>query len=298
MSFRGIKLRLPGGRLYNALIAARKAAKENKYARIYWEWYKRFYVGGSGYARNICIPETMVKDDCFQFDTCDGKTIEIPITKEMLAFWYEFPDLLLPYIYNNSELVNAMYNEGPYELGKVCLSEGDVVIDCGANLGLFSAVASSKGCIAYAFEPSPSVRNEFLEKTSKKNGEFHIQPYALGAENEIVYFEEDSNNLGGGKTVSDGKTNVRVEMQTLDHWAEVNNISKIDFIKADIEGAERDMLKGAKRVLKELHPKLSICTYHLPDDKEVLERLILEAEPAYVIEHKFSKLYAYVPSEN
>jgi hypothetical protein len=75
------------------------------------------------------------------------------------------------------------------------------------------------------------------------------------------------------------------------------NLKKINFIKADIEGAERDMLRGAKETLRTMHPKLAICEYHLPDDPEVLEAIIKEANPNYVIEHKYMKLYAYVPEE-
>ncbi len=71
----------------------------------------------------------------------------------------------------------------------------------------------------------------------------------------------------------------------------------MDFIKADIEGAERKMLKGAKETLRKYAPKLSICTYHLPDDKEVLTKIILEANPAYIITYKWDKLYAYIPDE-
>lgn len=47
-------------------------------------------------------------------------------------------------------------------------------------------------------------------------------------------------------------------------------------------------------MLKEFAPKLAICTYHLTDDKEVLERLIKEANKNYIIEHRYKKLYAYV----
>jgi hypothetical protein len=55
------------------------------------------------------------------------------------------------------------------------------------------------------------------------------------------------------------------------------------------------MLKGARRVLKEFAPKLALCTYHLPDDPNVMESLILEANPIYKVKHISKKLFASVP---
>jgi hypothetical protein len=81
----------------------------------------------------------------------------------------------------------------------------------------------------------------------------------------------------------------------MDEYVNENNLAKVDFIKADIEGAERLMLAGARNVLKDFAPKLSICTYHLPDDPAVLEELIRDANPKYEVTHKWQKLYAHVP---
>lgn len=69
----------------------------------------------------------------------------------------------------------------------------------------------------------------------------------------------------------------------------------MDFIKSDIEGEERNMLRGAMETLRRFSPKLSICKYHLPDDPENLKKIILEANPNYVIREEYMKLYAYVP---
>lgn len=89
---------------------------------------------------------------------------------------------------------------------------------------------------------------------------------------------------------------VTVETTTIDTFVQENNITKIDFIKVDIEGAERLMLKGAKKTLQTLKPKLAICTYHFKDDPMVLEAIIKEANPNYIVNHRWKKLYAYVPN--
>jgi hypothetical protein len=87
-----------------------------------------------------------------------------------------------------------------------------------------------------------------------------------------------------------------IAITTLDKFVHEQNLKKIDFIKSDIEGAERDMLLGASGVLKEFAPKLALCTYHLPDDPEVMENLILESNPRYKVKHISKKLFAAVPS--
>jgi hypothetical protein len=97
---------------------------------------------------------------------------------------------------------------------------------------------------------------------------------------------------GGGMARLD--TFETIAITTLDNFAAENNLKRVDFIKADIEGAERLMLAGAKNVLKEFAPKLAICTYHLRDDPQVLESIIREANPAYKVVQLSKKLYASI----
>jgi FkbM family methyltransferase len=169
------------------------------------------------------------------------------------------------------------------------------VIDAGANMGLFSALASHLGGIVYAFEPVKEIREKYLEKTAQLNPNINIVPLALSNKNGQVLIK---GGLGNSSIIADiqknGDYNEIVETITLDDWVKQNNIPKVDFIKADIEGAERLMLEGAQWVLKTYAPKLAICTYHLLDDKEVLTKLILQANPNYKIEYAWKKLYAWV----
>ncbi|MBP3444189.1 MAG: FkbM family methyltransferase, partial [Methanocorpusculaceae archaeon] len=82
-------------------------------------------------------------------------------------------------------------------------------------------------------------------------------------------------------------------LTTVDAFCETEGVSP-DFIKADIEGAERQMMKGAVETLKRDAPKISICTYHFADDAAVLREIIKAANPAYRISEKWKKMYARV----
>jgi hypothetical protein len=65
---------------------------------------------------------------------------------------------------------------------------------------------------------------------------------------------------------------VTVRAVTLDAVVDELKPGHVDFIKMDIEGAERHALAGARRLLAAHKPRLAICIYHAPDDPEVVPR--------------------------
>jgi FkbM family methyltransferase len=215
------------------------------------------------------------------------------------TFKVELPDAaasLLP----NPEKYEHYYGEGPYELGEVKVEKGDIVFDCGANIGVFAVFASVlRGAKCIAFEPLPANDKVIrIFAAANKTARVKIAPYAVCGKVGTLYFtNSDSASEDTHIESKKDKNSIEVKCTTLDDFVEKHNIPRVDFIKADIEGAERDMLKGATEVLRKFQPKLALCTYHLPDDPEVMEKLILEANPNYVITHKYKKLYAYVPKE-
>lgn len=222
--------------------------------------------------------------------------------EEQWVFWEEFADIVLPFVLELSghkydfEMISALLDEGPYELNEnVCVEKGDLVVDCGTNIGLFSAIAAYKGARTLSFEPSKITRQKYTEKTALLNPGINVCPFALGKEKGKAFFDNSSSIASSRLSADDENCGETVDVITLDEYVESCGIQKVDFIKADIEGAERYMLSGAKRILGEMQPKLSICTYHLRDDKEVLEKIVKEANSRYVVEHRYKKMYAYVP---
>ena len=64
--------------------------------------------------------------------------------------------------------------------------------------------------------------------------------------------------------------------------AEVNEfIEKVDFIKMDVEGSEKESLLGATQTIQKYHPILAVCVYHRPEDLYELTKTIVDLAQGY-----------------
>jgi FkbM family methyltransferase len=273
--------------------------------RILPSFFYHFYLKVVG--RNLKKKWLIRNEKVSYFDFNGAKLPDISNNpKKMDSLSMIFEDVFLISCYYNHnyskslvDLLDQCMYEGPYGYCDgafdVTVHPGDVVIDVGAWLGDFSAYAASKGAIAYAFEPVTETF-ELLRKTSELNDNkiYPVQKALSDNEGEMTISISKDNSGGNSIVLKNNTARERITVSTLDKFVKENSIEKIDFIKADIEGAERDMLKGASYVLKTFAPKLAICTYHLPDDPEVLEKIIREANPNYKVIHLRHKLFAAV----
>ena len=226
------------------------------------------------------------------------KIYKLPF-KNFDMFMTEANDLIFPYIANTvNEYDSASLGEGTYERFGIEVCEGDTVIDCGANIGLFSLFSGYKNASkVISFEPvnfTHKILKNNIDINEFKNTSFLLEKYGLSNTNDKVKISIEEENIGANSILeNDNNLNTEyIDVIKLDDYVKNKNIKKVDFIKADIEGAERLMLQGAKETLKKFKPKLSICTYHFPDDEEVLTKIIREANPAYKIFYGHKKLYA------
>jgi FkbM family methyltransferase len=202
--------------------------------------------------------------------------------------------------------INKLYEflpDGPYGLRNeqvnVTVEKGDIVLDAGSWIGDFAAYASAKGAVTYAFEPSDKTY-EYLLQTAKLNKNVHPVKKGLGNAKTAGLLQSEAGSSTTNRIVSESSAEGAqpIEITTIDDFVKENGLPRVDFIKADIEGYERYMLEGAQETLKNFAPKLALCTYHLPDDPEVLEKLIKKANPAYCVVQKKKKLYASVSGKH
>ena len=136
------------------------------------------------------------------------------------------------------------------------VKEGDVILDIGANFGWYTTLCS-KLCgtngEVHAFEPVPTTLVELRFNLELNNTESNVlvNNFALGSENkrtEIFLFEglphshASLSNLGR----HDGRP-ISIQVKTMDEYASQNLQAKqVRFIKLDVEGAEINVLNGAK----------------------------------------------------
>lgn len=241
------------------------------------------------------------KEDILEFNINDCIIkIPKPLFHDYKCFKAEFLDIIMPSLVK-ADKRNQPFLEGPYEYQNVNITEGDTVFDLGANFGLFSSLASSRNCNVHAFEPTYQVYRDYLIKLSQISPNIHIYNKAVsnitGTSLFNIYENKYSCNCLQEVDTNSKKETIKVETISIDDFVSQNKLNSVDFIKADIEGAERLMLRGAKNTLKEFAPNLAICYYHKLDDLKVLKKLIIEANPKYEIDVKYKKIYAYVPSK-
>ena len=219
--------------------------------------------------------------------------------------WVFNDSLLIPVLHNNNfshdfiQKMDAIMGEGPYGYVEgdfdVRVKPGDVVIDAGAWIGDFSCYASAQDAGAvYAFEPTAE-NYTWLCRTAKLNKNIIPVQKGLGDKSGTLSFVINENNSGMNRRSDEsGIATETVEIVTLDEFVATQGLTRVDFIKSDIEGAERNMLRGAANTLRKFAPKLALCTYHLPDDPEEMAKIILACNPNYKIVQLRHKLVAAV----
>ena len=160
-----------------------------------------------------------------------------------------------------------------------------VVLDIGAHIGLYSLPLSSRispeGKI-YAFEPS-EINRHFLKKNLELNKiqNVDVLPFLVGSKDvQNVEFYEDAkevNPMGGiilSKYMNDNVVITNKQMVSLDTYCQDNDIQP-ELIKIDVEGAEIDLLLGAKNTLLKYRPTifLSLHPQHIEETNHSLSDL-------------------------
>jgi FkbM family methyltransferase len=125
------------------------------------------------------------------------------------------------------------------------LQPGDVFFDIGAFNGMYSMLAARRGARAIAFEPDP--RSQDLLQRNIRANRLQCEPVfaAVAATDGKIRLDRER---AGHLQSRVGESGVVVEAISLDSFCRERGLWP-DVVKIDVEGAERDVLRGGAEAL-------------------------------------------------
>ena len=156
------------------------------------------------------------------------------------------------------------------------LRAGMTFYDIGANIGFFSLLAArivgEEGRVV-AFEADPEVAVRLREHVARNAFSWiTVEEKAVWSEPRIVFFARTdlatSPDRGLGHVVAAGAGDtIQVSAVSLDDFTKT--LPAPDLLKCDVEGAEVDVFRGARQLLKEKRPGI-ICEMHSEENERAL----------------------------
>lgn len=136
------------------------------------------------------------------------------------------------------------------------LKPGDTVLDIGGHIGLFAVVAGKLVGTAgkvYTFEPTPGTRS-VMTQVVELNGvaeQVEIRGEAVSAASGDAIFFDTGNEVSNANSLvktARSTTEIPVKLISVDEFAAERKLD-VACVKIDVEGAELDVLRGAKKVI-------------------------------------------------
>jgi FkbM family methyltransferase len=187
------------------------------------------------------------------------------------------------------EQVAEVYTEGP-----MALAAEDVVLDCGANIGDFVRICLQAGVAkVVAIDPSPgnveAMRRSFAREIAA--GRVVVVPKGVWHEEtqlRMTLYENtllDSFVMGHRPENRGGQPReVSLPVTTIDKIVEDLRLEKVTFLKMDIEGAERNAIRGAVQTIRRFRPRMAVATENLDDDYLVVPQEVRRLGQKYRVQ--------------
>ena len=159
------------------------------------------------------------------------------------------------------------------------LKKDEVFVDCGANLGLYTILASKViGVNSISFEPHPDTIKKLFDQLEINDlkDKVKIISKALGDRIGSVRFSNDKDALRRKVLENEKKLEnfIDVQMTTLD--SELENLAQNFILKMDLEGFEFKALEGARNILTKKNLKAIIIENNQTADNNLVHKILSE----------------------
>lgn len=153
--------------------------------------------------------------------------------------------------------LNQRYDKQTKRIMQIVLEDESTFIDVGSHKGevLELALKISKKGKHFAFEPIPYLFHKLNDKYGSK---CEVLNYGLSDQKKQSSFQHVTTNpaYSGIKKRTYPKEEqvetIQIQLDTLDN--QLKQHDRVDMIKIDVEGAELEVLRGAKKIIEKFHP--------------------------------------------
>ena len=167
---------------------------------------------------------------------------------------------------------------------------GDIVLDCGAHVGIYTRKALAAGAkLVVAIEPAPA-NLECLRRNLQAeiaDGRVIVCPKGVwDKEEELPLFEEPDNSAADRFVAPTANSVVKhvIPLTRIDTLAQELGLPRVDFIKMDIKGATARALRGGAATIRASKPGLVISTEEDIDSFEEIRSVVLDVHGDYQTE--------------
>ncbi|MFN7920799.1 MAG: FkbM family methyltransferase [Bryobacteraceae bacterium] len=169
----------------------------------------------------------------------------------------------------------------------VKIKPGDVVLDCGANIGVYTRVALDQGAAkVIAIEPAPEniecLRRNFAAEIAA--GRVIVYPKGVWDKDDTLTLHVDPHNSAADSFVIDREGShgeQKLPLTTIDKLVAELGLARVDFVKMDIEGAEVRALQGGRATIAKFRPRMALSSYHQADHPVEVPKAVREAVADY-----------------
>lgn len=180
------------------------------------------------------------------------------------------------------------------------ISKGDVVIDCGANQGIFSLSLRTKVGMSgkiYAIEPFKRCINIFKKNLKINNYQnIHIINAVVSDKlgTSTIDFSEGITSASLVNKIGDKKKIVK--SITIDHLIKKHKIDKLNLLKIDVEGAEFLVISGSIKAIKKFKPIIYLECYYKRIFDQIFNKIKkFNYEIYYLQKNKLVKVRSFNP---
>jgi len=173
----------------------------------------------------------------------------------------------------HSNLLSEIYYHNVYDIHHI-YEPGEIVIDVGAHVGVFTLKAAQRKAIVHAIEPHPD-NFKMLVQNVTRNQLKNVICHECGlGEDEGQFKLWLHPNLSGSHSLRFKREKwIAIKLMTLDSFMKEEDIDEVSLLKMDVEGAEPEVLRGAKDSMKNVK-EVVVAAYHFSEEASIVEAIL------------------------